>query len=102
MKNSLIGCFRRYGISDLERAQTSKHFIIENQLLLKLCLSETTFVGYAKNGSSCLPVRPNKKGIISNHCRPVCSGQGGQEETVLSTIITVTRTLYVTDKNSFK
>ena len=46
MKNSSIKCFQRYVIYDLERAQTSKHCIIENQL----CLSETTFVGYAKNG----------------------------------------------------
>ena len=83
-------------ISDLERAQTSKHCIIENQLLLKLCLSGTTFVGYAKKVIF-LPVseavRPYKKGIISNHCRPVCSGQDGGEETVLSTTILVTRTL---------
>ena len=55
-----------------------------------------------KKWSSCLPVRPNKKGIISNHCRPVCSRQDGGEETVLSTTIPVTRTLYITDKNSFK
>ena len=50
MKNSSIGCFQRYVIYDLERAQTSKHCFIENQLLLKLCLSGTTFVGYATNG----------------------------------------------------
>ena len=43
--------------------------------------------------SSCLPVRPNKKGIISIHCWPVCSGQDRGEETVLSTTFPVTRTL---------
>ena len=48
--------------------------------------------------SSCLPVSLNIKEIISNHYRPVCSGQGGGEETVLSTTITVTRTLYFKDK----
>ena len=50
MKNSTIRCFERYVSSDLERAHTSKHCFIENQLLSKLCLSGTTFVGYATNG----------------------------------------------------
>ena len=50
MKNSSIRCFERYVSSDLERAHTSKHFFIENKLLSKLCLSGTTFVGYATNG----------------------------------------------------
>ena len=43
MKNSTIRCFERYVSSDLERAHTSKHCFIENQLLSKLCLSGTTF-----------------------------------------------------------